>query len=434
MKHALRSGLLLLLATAAVMSQEAAVPASAEETFRLGEESFNSGDFQKAYELFGTACKQTPSNVAASFYLGRAAFEVGDYETAVMAFDRVLIMAPDYSDRTKLELARSYYNMGVHELARTYFVEVLDTNPPESVRRNVEAFLEKMDKAKQRHHVSGKLTLGVDWDSNVAGEPHGTVSIIVPPYEVAMAAVNDVQFSADAMVEHRYKWLDTPFAWKSSALIHDSAHRHEGVTDQGFVSIAAGPSIEAERSLVDVQGVYEWTDYGHQTYLRSRGARLFCGVAIDPERQFSADIQIMDKDYKQDPKRDALLVAVNGGPVFSHGPERLSLSIGFRNENATDDIESYDAYTARVRYDRKFENGFDIYGSYRVWYLDYHERDPLFENTRKDRRHEMTLGVTKKIRPNVLAELSYTFTDSTSSVDLYKYDRHVTALQVSYSF
>ena len=105
MKHALRSGLLLLLATAAVMSQEAAVPASAEETFRLGEESFNSGDFQKAYELFGTACKQTPSNVAASFYLGRAAFEVGDYETAVMAFDRVLIMAPDYSDRTKLELA-----------------------------------------------------------------------------------------------------------------------------------------------------------------------------------------------------------------------------------------------------------------------------------------------------------------------------------------
>jgi Tetratricopeptide repeat len=111
-----------------------------------------------------------PANLDVTFAYADVSARLGDYEAAVSALERMLLFNPDLP-RVQLELGALYYRMGSYELARDYFDKAAAANPPPEVRARVEQYLADIDRSQSRHHLSGYVFFGGQYqsDANVAG-------------------------------------------------------------------------------------------------------------------------------------------------------------------------------------------------------------------------------------------------------------------------
>lgn len=179
----------------------------ADEEIVAGIQFFKSGKYQQAYDTLLAHVEDVPENQELNFYLGRAAFEIGNYEMAVMAFERILIAKPD-ENRVKLEIARAFHMMNANEIARRYCKEVLSTNPPEAVKKNIIKFLAFMDKSEQKHFFSGSLCVGVDWNNNVWASPGiGTAKTLIGDIQLTGDSAKKTQdwaYSTMLVMNHTY--------------------------------------------------------------------------------------------------------------------------------------------------------------------------------------------------------------------------------------
>jgi hypothetical protein len=112
---------------------------------------------------------RNPDNLDVAFAYADVSARLGDYEAAVSALERMLLFNPNLP-RVQLELGGLYFRMGSYDLARAYFDKAAAANPPPAVRRRIDEYLAQIDKAQSRHHVSGYLFFGGQYqtDANVA--------------------------------------------------------------------------------------------------------------------------------------------------------------------------------------------------------------------------------------------------------------------------
>src|SRR5439155_23020488 len=110
-----------------------------------------------------------PANLDVTFAYADASARLGDYEAAVSALERMLLFNPDLP-RVQLELGALYFRMGSYELARDYFDKATAGNPPPDVRSRVDQYLAEIEKGQSRHHISGYVFFGTQYqsDANVA--------------------------------------------------------------------------------------------------------------------------------------------------------------------------------------------------------------------------------------------------------------------------
>ncbi len=110
---------------------------------KAGDQLGQEGKPQEAMQKFNQAFRLEPDNPEVNFKLGLSARSVHDYETAVMAFERVLIIDPN-AVQAKIEMAKSFYNLGSFETAKQYFQEALESDIPAETRANLVSFMQGM--------------------------------------------------------------------------------------------------------------------------------------------------------------------------------------------------------------------------------------------------------------------------------------------------
>jgi hypothetical protein len=114
-----------------------------------------------------------PANLDAAFAYADVSGRLGDYEAAVSALERMLLFNPNLP-RVQLELGALYFRMGSYALARAYFARAAAANPPPEVRARVDQYLAEIEKGESRHHLTGYVFFGGQYqsDANVApGSP-----------------------------------------------------------------------------------------------------------------------------------------------------------------------------------------------------------------------------------------------------------------------
>src|SRR5271166_87318 len=152
-----------LLAMVFATPQPAAQTLSGSEQSRL--ESKKSALFQQML--------RNPGDLDATFAYADVSARLGDYEAAVSALDRMLLFNPNLP-RVQLEIGALYFRMGSYDLARDYFQRAAAANPPPAVRERINEYMAQIEKATSRHHLSGYVFLGGQYqsDANVApGSP-----------------------------------------------------------------------------------------------------------------------------------------------------------------------------------------------------------------------------------------------------------------------
>jgi hypothetical protein len=116
---------------------------------------------------------RNPANLDITFSYADVSARLGDYEAAVSALERMLLFNPNLP-RVQLELGALYFRMGSFDLARDYFERAAANRPPPEVRARIEEYMAQIEKAQSRHHLSGYVFLGGQYqtDANVApGSP-----------------------------------------------------------------------------------------------------------------------------------------------------------------------------------------------------------------------------------------------------------------------
>ena len=409
-----------------------------------GIQLFRTGQYEQAYQMLLAQCEKEPGNLELEFYLGRAALESGHNEMAVMVLERILIASPGH-DRVKLELARAFYAVGDNNSARRYCREVLAGNPPEAVKENINAFLSKIDQSEQKHFFHGSISLGADWNSNVWSSPSsGTIDTIIGDVILTGPTAQETSdwFLYTALsLDHTYRFLSTPWSWKTNGSFFSGWYDKAHDLDILYGELLTGPQITKGRQKFSLQLLTRQISLDNEKYMDSIGAKavmdhIFSASAMARvsaafETENYPDARTMDCDNKL---LEADLMVLKYDTWFDFG-------VGLEQENAHNDEYSYDRLLLRVSAARPLIYGITGSLKYEFKMTDYDAPVALFDDKRKDRRHTLSVGLSRHLwhragRPDQNAELrlNYQRIWSHSNIDLYEYAQNLVQTCLVYNF
>lgn len=131
----------------------------------------NARQYQQAYDLGLDNLEEWEGDPQFDFAYGLAALESGEPNEAVFALKRVSATAPSgvLRDRARLGLARAYFVTNNLTAAENLFNTVLATNPPDNVRKNIEAFLQLIEARRNQQSPTFNWTVAsaVGQDGNI---------------------------------------------------------------------------------------------------------------------------------------------------------------------------------------------------------------------------------------------------------------------------
>ncbi|MFZ5775302.1 MAG: surface lipoprotein assembly modifier [Thermodesulfobacteriota bacterium] len=415
-----------------------------ETHWQRGKTFFENKQHEEAYHELHMAFREDPANLELNFLLGRAAFESGRLEEAAMAYERILIADPG-ADRVKLELARTYLGLGSRELARQYFHEVLATNPPEQVWKNIEGFLAAIEQSEKRHTVNGIFSLGISLDDNASVAPDNKIIDVRwgglnLPFTISQEPVDDVITSTTLVLNHLYRNENLPFSWKTTATNYNAFYASQNSNDLNLLNLTTGPAWQGDRHLFQLylQGTY--ADVAYDRYLGAAGLGASLTWLVNQQLSFVVNAIGQQKDYYQDDNKDAGNLLLSAGPVFTFGANRISIAGAAEHEDADSGVESYDRATLFARYDRALPYDVGAYLSFRYQDTDYDEINPLFGVARSDQVYDYTVGLSRQLwqsadkRQSLAGQLFYTRTEADSNLGLYEYSKNLVATTLTLAF
>jgi tetratricopeptide (TPR) repeat protein len=135
------------------------------EAQKLIEQKRAAAAFAKLAPLEG----QRAGEVQFDYWLGVAALEAGRLERAAIAFERALVVDPDF-DSARLELGRTYLRMGSLDLAEQEFRRLEPRTPTPQGKQLLASFLTEIArlKSRQKFAASGFVELGGGRDNNIS--------------------------------------------------------------------------------------------------------------------------------------------------------------------------------------------------------------------------------------------------------------------------
>ncbi len=135
---------------------------------QMAEDLLRANKAQEAYDLLEPYEFDLAGDLKYDYLLGLAALESGKPEKSTLVFERVLAVEPRYLG-VRLDLARSYFQIGDIARATQEFQAVLAQSPPPDLKANAERYLQAIEQARtpKRFSLNAYVELGGGYDTNV---------------------------------------------------------------------------------------------------------------------------------------------------------------------------------------------------------------------------------------------------------------------------
>lgn len=415
--------------------------ATADQTFEDAQRAWDAGELEEANSILTSILRETPRDIRVNFLLGQVALKRGKNSHAAFAFERVLALQPG-NHRARLELARAYYLMGQHLEARQLFETVRSSEPPEEVRRHIDAYLEAIERADRRWWLSGDLNVSVFYDDNVnygpADEEIDTVLgtlLVAPPARAA--ETTGIALSAggravyDPGVRQDWQLLAAASGYKSWL---------EEETDQEilFGRISAGMQHASAVHLLRIEGLYDHLDYGGSALLDSYGTAVRWNRAVARDWITECSGRVEQRDYADFPERDAVFgeVRASAQRTIDRSRYRFSVTGGGFQEQAETDGFSNTGWLAELGATASLPLNLTAYVTTGYRFTTYEDvlLVGLQTEPREDDQWQLSTGLQAKLGPQTGLDLNYRFIDNNSNFGLYGYERNVVTLGTSIQF
>lgn len=407
---------------------------------------FEQGRVEAAHGAFHAMFMRDPAHIGVNFALGITARAAGRPSNAAMAFERILMSQPD-NDRVRLELALTYYQMDQQDLARIYAEDVLQRDPPQSVRANVETLLSQIEKSRSRFKITSNASLGVLYDSNPNTGPDSDFVSIAP---IVVGPVIFERLELGETSAPRESWgmlvsayvsgiyeIGNPGGWRATGLAYFSQSYLENAHDYDTTVLRAmgGLQYMRGRSVTSLPLRYDRVLLRRNDFVQifSAGFSHVCQTGL--RIRWTSGAALEQREYLNARNRDNMRVSFNQGLRYVRQSNlHFSGGVSFFNEDAQNDIYTNYGLDPFVSATWKTDRSTSLSARMQYRRSWYDKREVLSPQDREDNQWQLRLDANRRLAKSYAVNLTYQFTDNDSTFDVYDYQRHLVNLNLSRRF
>ena len=422
--------------------------APADDPFNLKtlQSLFQAYERQQAYDYARRYLAEMEGEPYFDYYYGVSAIDTGHASEGVFALERVLLSFPD-DQVARLELARGYFILEEYARARLEFEQVLAAKPPEGVVQTTQQFLDqiRLKEARYRTTTNGYISLAVGSDSNVnSGAEDGSITFV----ELSSSSIGQEdtfgELSASGNIVH-------PFApgWTVNASLTAISRKNQDFDqfDTQTTTLQLGMSRIFKQSRYRGELLAQDYELDRGTYREMSGINLEWHYNLSQQQSLTTGLQYISLEYPELPTRDSDLatLSLTYKKAFAGSLNPVlftSIFLGQEmaeqddNANALADTER-DIAGLRVGTILSFSNelALQLAANYQTSEFDGEQTFPLFAGIkREDDLSSADLNLLWLVNRSWRLDTRFSYTDNSSNVELYSYDRTVFSVQANYSF
>lgn len=402
------------------------------------------------------ALAAVPGDEEAVFKEGMEALEDDRLKTAIKAFQSILSQQPGLH-RARLELAVAYYRSLQYEEARKLAQQVLDDpqTPPE-VRVTVLAFLAQIQKDEQaaalRHEFKPSISLGMMYDSNVNVGPSTDIVEEIPGATLSAASLkqSDNAVVLAAGLAHKFQPGTTyqigertaSFLWQSQANLYHRAYNDLDDFDLTVLSAGTGPALVVLRHwranlALNVDRI--WLGSDELAWFTS----LNPAVTWQFENgELTWDATLTDRRYDDsaDDGREGTYKATGVALGRYFNQRKVAGQVGARllDFSADNDRFGNDGYELLAGVIVKAWPNGTLFGRVNYRDVEYDAIEPGFTEARDETERRIAAGFQHDFKSGHLDKWSINggiqYTDNSSNISIYDYDRRQITLNLGRTF
>lgn len=395
------------------------------------------GRAAEAYALLAPQAASRAGDPTFDYLLGVAAADTGRAADAIIALQRVLAVQPD-NQPARAELARAYALAGDAQTARQEF-ERLNTDPsiPDPVRQQFSRILGDIDRATGVGvDVTGFVEAGGGYDSNVNSATAET-SLVIPLFAglgpAALSGAAIANEDAFARLEGGVSVVNgVNERTRIFGSLLGSLRENESASAFSTAALTATGGAAytfADRSVLTGSLNYQTLWIGGDVYRETAGGGVQYTREAGPGA-ITLSAQVFDLSHDADPLRDGTRYA--GGVSYSWRNGVVTAQGG--REELTAGTVSNDFYGASVSYEHELMPRLSLTAIAAYEARDYDDVDPLFLTAREDEQFDAALGLRWQARENMFVVPTVTYTDSSSNIAIYDYDRVTASVSLRFEF
>lgn len=411
--------------------------------YKKGLGFYKQKNFKKSYEIFNKLFLINLDDILINYYLGRSAFELKEYEFAVSAYDRILIQQPQ-NHRVRIELGQTYLQMGLWAQALDEFTKVTGSDLPKQVEQRVQKTITLLEN-KQKKSISTFYSLfAMIYDSNINNSSNiGTFDIYSPDLNSNITVSSSSKeesamiYQAVGSFNYKYKLNDELILDNNLSSINLKYNNHKD-KDVNIVSLNSGPMFYTKKYKSALALIVDKVFLGHKSYQFNYYLKPEYTTTFNKKTVYIGAIKAGRVNFKNSPELDVKIVE------FSNNIRYLSDDFGLfsfqgiigkeSKINSTRTDVSFDYYSFFIG------NSINIFDKYRLTtninhkiskFTDY---DQNFQEKRKDKKTDYSIGIEKQITKNSVLNLGTTYTKRDSNQEPSEYSKYIIKLSLYMSF
>jgi hypothetical protein len=415
--------------------------AVAENLTKL-EQLIAQSNYQQAWKKAQQLAKNYEGDPHFDYLYGVSALETGHYDLAVFALDRVTINQPNII-RPRLELARAYLKINNDIAALREFKEVLRLNPPATVQRNVNHYIQSMKKTSNKNRqwiIDGLATMAVGYDSNANFGAENSVFNTPVFGTVTLKESSTKQGSSvtelRTQLNTRYIVSDTQRWFIKSKL------NHKQMTDAQAFSISelalqGGGMFIVGKQQYQLSLQNQLISLDNHLFSHTLGLQTKIAHELATNKILTTTLSLENYDHKQQNLRDTRRYGISGGYRLSKNNTRHQLGGSFGHERSKHQIgKHHTRNTTGISYQvgQRWNALNSSFISTQFQYNKHRASDPIYAKKRNDKRILLKIGHTLRLGGNLSAFATTGYTKNNSNLDIYDTKKAFVQLGIHYNF
>lgn len=425
-------------AEAASLQADTAIAQAREQASTL----LQSGKSKEAYALYMKLLREEPTDPIINMGLAKAAEAVGEHNQAVLALERLVDAFPQDAG-LRMELARAHLRVGNTESARAEF-EYAKTIDPALSAEIAEQVLSRLESEYRRWQISGRVSAGVVYDSNVNMGPQSAFLQLGPwNLELDSAATSQSSWGGYGMAALDGGWRAAPdSAWW---VVGDVGLYRKGYfssisssREMAWGRAALGIRHLGASSLFDLRMKTEQADYvSDNQAVSTNGPELLYIWGITPNIQLMTRAALERRDYQENNGRQGWYLWVGEYLRILFGERGHDITIGGRWLYASTKVDDYSSQGWEASLYTTCYMPFSLELSPFIVFRqeDYNGPATALElKKRKDDNLRVGVALRHTLTEKLSCDLTWQYSDNRSTSPLYTYTQHMLSMGMTWRF
>ncbi|MFC1679718.1 tetratricopeptide repeat protein [Elusimicrobiota bacterium] len=330
---------------------------SQEETLRTAEEAREHKAVEGAGEVTYEMVMKDPDNIDLNYKYAKTQVSQGDIKGAAATLERILMVDPALP-KVRLFFAVVLYRLDSLAHARKELLALKDLPMPESLRMEIEEYLDRIDKKMKRTTITGTLGLGYQYDVNrnaapATGRRWGPAGYATLDGASTMKGDTSALFMGNIGVEHDLG-TQAGHTLNGSMGYYRAEQTVVDTLDLQAYTFRFGGTIKHRYGNVKPRIMLDHIRLSEESYLRTRGLRIGWDKRVNNKIGLFADVGNWFDDYIETEdiplatQRTGYHYDLKWGMNYVLNPTmRLTGSHGYEHKDARKRYYTYDRHILR---------------------------------------------------------------------------------------